>query len=98
MRGICPCARRQAARPAAKDKDSGPVSSFEEEVCSFVWSLAAAIGALVIIGVQVANVEPRSHDAGSPLVPRLVSRTLPAVVSITTRQIEHIVMGDCLEP
>ena len=37
----------------------------------------------------MAPVEPRSHDAGSSLVPRLVLRTLPAVVSITTRQIEH---------
>jgi serine protease Do len=52
-------------------------------------SLAAA-WAVVIVGVLAANVEPRSsHDAGSSLVPRLVSRTLPAVVSITTREIEH---------
>jgi S1-C subfamily serine protease len=51
-------------------------------------ALAAAIGA-TIIGAHVANVELRSHDAGSLLVARLVSRTLPAVVSITTRQIEH---------
>jgi serine protease Do len=51
--------------------------------------LAAAAWAVVIVGVPVVNVESRSHDAGSPLVPRLVSRALPAVVSITTRQIEH---------
>jgi S1-C subfamily serine protease len=51
--------------------------------------LVAAIGAVIAVGVPVASVEPRSHDAGSALVPRLVSRTLPAVVSITTRQIEH---------
>ena len=58
--------------------------------------LAAAMGG-GHRGRAGGNVEPRSHDAGSPLVPRLVSRTLPAVVSITTRQIEHIVMGNCLE-
>jgi serine protease Do len=51
--------------------------------------LAAAAWAVVIVGVPVLNAESRSHDAGSPLVPRIVSRTLPAVVSITTRQIEH---------
>jgi serine protease Do len=51
-------------------------------------SLAAA-WAVVIVGVLVTNVESGSSDAGSPLVPRLVSRTLPAVVSITTREIEH---------
>jgi S1-C subfamily serine protease len=33
--------------------------------------------------------ESRTHDAGSSLVPRIVARALPAVVSITTRQIEY---------
>ena len=52
-------------------------------------SLAAAAWAVGIVGVLVTNVESGSTDVGSPLVPRLVSRTLPAVVSITTREIEH---------
>jgi S1-C subfamily serine protease len=51
--------------------------------------LALAAWAWVIVGMPVANVESRSHDAGSSLVPRLVSRALLAVVSITTRQIDH---------
>jgi S1-C subfamily serine protease len=51
--------------------------------------VTAAAGAFVIVGVPMANGAPRSYDAGNALVPRLVSRTLPAVVSITTRQIEH---------
>jgi serine protease Do len=52
-------------------------------------SLVAPLAAVVIVGASAVNVESRSHDAGSSLVPRLVERTLPAVVSITTRQIEH---------
>ena len=38
---------------------------------------------------SVTDAESRSHEAGSSLVPRIVARALPAVVSITTRQIEH---------
>jgi S1-C subfamily serine protease len=37
----------------------------------------------------VTDAESRTHDAGSSLVPRIVARALPAVVSITTRQIEY---------
>jgi S1-C subfamily serine protease len=38
---------------------------------------------------SVTDAESRSHEAGSSLVPRIVARALPAVVSITTRRIEH---------
>ena len=35
-----------------------------------------------------APAEPRSHLAGPGVVPAMVRRVLPAIVSITTRQIE----------
>jgi S1-C subfamily serine protease len=54
------------------------------------WS---SIGVVVLAGAaMLANVtgaESRSHEAGSSLVPRIVARAVPAVVSITTRQIEY---------
>jgi len=54
------------------------------------WS---SIGVVVLAGAAmlagVTDAESRTHDAGSSLVPRIVARALPAVVSITTRQIEH---------
>jgi S1-C subfamily serine protease len=51
--------------------------------------LAAVV--LVIAGILAGAPvsESRTHDAGSSLVPRIVARALPAVVSITTRQIEY---------
>jgi S1-C subfamily serine protease len=54
------------------------------------WS---SIGVVVLAGAamlaSVTDAESRTHDAGSMLVPRIVARALPAVVSITTRQIEY---------
>jgi len=52
-------------------------------------SLAVVIltGAGMLAGA--VDAESRTHDAGSSLVPRIVARALPAVVSITTRQIEY---------
>ena len=54
------------------------------------WS---SIGVVVLAGAamiaSVTDAESRTHDAGSSLVPRIVARALPAVVSITTRQIEY---------
>jgi len=52
-------------------------------------SLAIVIlaGAGMLAGATDA--ESRTDDAGSSLVPRIVARALPAVVSITTRRIEH---------
>ena len=51
-------------------------------------SLAIVIlaGAGMLAGATDA--ESRTDDAGSSLVPRIVARALPAVVSITTRRIE----------
>jgi len=47
----------------------------------------------VLVGVGMLTSAPdadsRTHDAGNSLVPRIVARALPAVVSITTRQIEY---------
>jgi S1-C subfamily serine protease len=54
------------------------------------WS---SIGVVVLAGAamlaSVTDAASRTHDAGSSLVPRIVARALPAVVSITTRRIEH---------
>ncbi|MBI1726998.1 MAG: trypsin-like peptidase domain-containing protein [Candidatus Rokubacteria bacterium] len=54
------------------------------------WSF---IGVVVLAGAamlaSVTDAESRTHDAGSSLVPRIVARALPAVVSITTRRIEY---------
>jgi serine protease Do len=44
-------------------------------------------GGAMLAGVTEA--ESRAHDAGSSLVPRIVARALPAMVSVTTRQIER---------
>jgi S1-C subfamily serine protease len=53
----------------------------------------SSIGVVVLAGAamlaSVTGAESRSHEAGSSLVPRIVARALPAVVSITTRQIEY---------
>ncbi len=52
-------------------------------------SLAVVVLAGVGMLAGVTDAESRTHDAGSSLVPRIVARALPAVVSITTRQIEY---------
>jgi S1-C subfamily serine protease len=52
-------------------------------------SLAVVVLAVVAMLASVTDAESRTHDAGSSLVPRIVARALPAVVSITTRQIEY---------
>jgi S1-C subfamily serine protease len=52
-------------------------------------SLAVVVLAGAGMLASVMDAESRSHDAGSSLVPRIVARALPAVVSITTRQIEY---------
>ena len=44
--------------------------------------------AMVLLSTPVAPAEPRSHLGGPGVVPAMVRRVLPAVVSITTRQIE----------
>ena len=48
---------------------------------------------VVLVGVglfaSATDAESRTHDAGSSLVPRIVAHAVPAVVSITTRQIEY---------
>jgi S1-C subfamily serine protease len=53
--------------------------------------LSLAVAVLVGVGLLtlVTDVQSRTHDGGSSLVPRIVARALPAVVSITTRQIEY---------
>jgi len=55
--------------------------------------LRLSVAVVVLAGVGmlagVTDAESRTHDAGSSLVPRIVARALPAVVSITTRQIEY---------
>jgi S1-C subfamily serine protease len=52
-------------------------------------SLVVVVCGLVIAGIAVIDVDARTHDIGSQAVPRIVARTLPAVVSITTRLIER---------
>ena len=49
-------------------------------------TLVVLASAGMLTGATVA--ESRTHDVGSSLVPRIVARALPAVVSITTRQID----------
>jgi len=44
---------------------------------------------VVLAGAAVPEAESRTHDAGGSLVPRIVARVLPAIVSVTTRQIER---------
>ena len=51
-------------------------------------SLAVVVLAGAGMLASATDAESRTHDAGSSLVPRIVVRALPAVVSITTRQIE----------
>lgn len=53
-------------------------SIFIAIACGSVVAAAAALGA-----------EARTHGAGSSAVPRIVAGALPAVVSVTTRQIER---------
>src|SRR5215472_16877961 len=50
----------------------------------------AAVTLVIAMGLLLppASVEPRSHLGGSRVVPAMVRRVLPAVVSITTRAIE----------
>jgi serine protease Do len=52
-------------------------------------SLAVVVlaGAGMLAGAT--DVEARTHDAGRSLVPRIVAHALPAVVSITTREIQY---------
>ena len=52
-------------------------------------SLAVVVLAGVGMFASTTDAESRTHDAGSSLVPRIVARALPAVVSITTRQIDY---------
>jgi serine protease Do len=52
-------------------------------------SLAVVVLAGAGMLANATDAESRTHDAGSSLVPRIVARALPAVVSITTRQIEY---------
>jgi hypothetical protein len=52
-------------------------------------SLAVVVLAVARMLAGVTDAESRTRDAGSSLVPRIVARALPAVVSITTRQIEY---------
>jgi serine protease Do len=50
------------------------------------------LATVVSMGLVVAtaiNAEARTHDAGSTIIPRIVARSLPAMVSVTTRQIER---------
>ncbi len=53
----------------------------------------SSIGVVILAGAamlaSVTGAESRTHDPGSSLVPRIVARALPAVVSITTPQIEY---------
>jgi len=53
------------------------------------WYVAAVVLAGAAVVAAVTRAESRTHDAGSSLVPRIVARALPAVVSITTRQIDY---------
>ena len=53
-------------------------SIFVAIACGSVVAVAATLGA-----------EARTHGAGSSAVPRIVAGALPAVVSVTTRQIER---------
>jgi len=53
------------------------------------WYLAAVALAGAAMLASGTDAESRTHDAGSALVPRIVARALPAVVSITTRQIDY---------
>ena len=50
--------------------------------------LSLVVLACVGLLTSATVAESRSHDAGSSVVPRIVARALPAVVSITTREIE----------
>jgi S1-C subfamily serine protease len=51
--------------------------------------LAVAVLAVAGLLASATDAESGAYDAGSALVPRIVARALPAVVSITTRQIEY---------
>lgn len=52
--------------------------------------LSLAVAVLAGAGMLAGSTDAESgaYDAGSALVPRIVVRALPAVVCITTRQIE----------
>jgi S1-C subfamily serine protease len=51
----------------------------------WMWPVGLAAGTTLVLA---ASTEARSHATG-PTVPAIVSRALPAVVSIITRQIEQ---------
>jgi serine protease Do len=51
--------------------------------------LAVFLAVVASAGTGLTDVEARTHDAGNSLVPRIVARVLPAMVSVTTRQIER---------
>jgi S1-C subfamily serine protease len=51
-------------------------------------SLTAMCALMIILGPPGISIAS-TQNVGNSVVPRLVSRTLPAVVSITTRQIDH---------
>ena len=49
--------------------------------------VSLVVVAVLLVGVTAA--QSRTHEAGNSLVPRIVTRVLPAIVSVTTRQIER---------
>jgi serine protease Do len=57
-------------------------------VCSW-YGRGTSIAALVLVSVGPGPAAARSHPEGRVGVPAIVARVLPAVVSITTRQIER---------
>lgn len=50
---------------------------------------ATIIAGLAVVSLWTGLAEARSHPEGRVGVPAMVARVLPAVVSITTRQIER---------
>ena len=50
---------------------------------------ATIIAGLAVVSLWAGSAEARSHPEGRVGVPAMVARVLPAVVSITTRQIER---------
>jgi hypothetical protein len=50
---------------------------------------ATIVAGLPVVSLCTGSVEARSHSEGRAGVPAMVARVLPAVVSITTRQIER---------
>ena len=52
-------------------------------------ALVAIVCVCTAATVAAVSAEGRTHEAGSSTVPRVVARALPAMVSVTTRQIER---------